>query len=331
MPAELRPFPTVDLVALAEAGIPPPELLCSDLLYRGALHSLAGPPDCGKSTLAYWWALHLLANGEAVVLIDEESGREQTVEKLLALGADPRHLERLAYVEFPGRQWDQADILGFARLLQDWKPALVIFDSSAAFLTLAGRDEDRAPDSTWFYKGILLHAARLSGAAVVVLDHIPKDNKTGRYARGSGAKLATVDVALMLDVIIPFSRQQSGLLKLKVTKDRRGYLHRAFEVRVEVEPASMALVFERVESEQEDELAGLGPAAVKVLEALRASTVPLSVRQIIDAVAGRHGHGLKRQTVSTALNDLAGRDLVDCADTGAVGEKYWSAVQGRQP
>lgn len=323
--AEGRPFPTVDLAALAEAGIPLPELLCDRLLYRGGLHSLAGPPDAGKSTLGYWWALHLLADGEAVVLVDEESGREQVVEKLLALGAEPRHLERLAYVEFPGRLWDEADALGFARLLQEWKPALVVFDSSAAFLTLAGRDEDRAPDATWFYKGILLGAARLSGAAVVVLDHVTKDGKTGRYARGSGAKLATVDVALMVDVIRPFSRQQSGLLRLSVTKDRRGYLHRGYEVRVDVEPGTMALTLERVDAAGIE--AGLTPAAAKILEALRAAREPLTIRSVIDRIADRHGHGLRRETVSRELNRLLEDGLVD--GSGEVGvSKLWIATSG---
>src|SRR6266516_5324204 len=88
-----RPFVTVDLVELATAGVPAPELLCHGLLYRGALHSLAGPPDAGKSTLLYLWLAELLAAGHPAALIDEESGREATVEKFLALGIDPAHLQ----------------------------------------------------------------------------------------------------------------------------------------------------------------------------------------------------------------------------------------------
>lgn len=322
---EPRPFPTVDLAALAEAGVPAPELLCSELLYRGGLHSLAGPPDCGKSTIAYLWLLELLAQGEAVVLVDEESGREQVVEKLLALGAEPRHLERLAYVEFPGRRWDQADRAGLRVLVDEWKPALVVFDSSAAFLTLADRDEDRAPDVTAFYKVVLLAIARESGAAVVVLDHVTKEQKGGGYARGSGAKKANVDVLFMLDPIRPFSRHQSGLLKLTVPKDRRGYLHRAFEVRVEVERGTMALTFERVEAAGLE--AGLTPAAAKVLEALRTAREPLTIRSLIDRIADRHGHGLRRETVSRELNRLLEDGLVDAS--GEVGaSKLWIATTG---
>jgi hypothetical protein len=322
---EVRPFPTVDLVELAKAGVPEPELLCGGLLYRGGLHALAGPPDCGKSTLAYWWALHLLAAGETVVLVDEESGREQVVEKLLDLGGEPHHLERLAYVEFPGRGWDNADRAGLAALLAEQRPALVIFDSSAAFLTLAGWDEDRAPDVTRFYK-LLLDAARSSGAAVLIIDHVTKDGANGGYARGSGAKKANVDVLLMVDPVRPFSRQQDGLLKLTVTKDRRGYLHREQEVRVVVEGGPMALVVERAEPAADPALAGLAPATRKVVEALRASVVPLTNQQIGDWIAAKYQTGLRRATISKALTEVCQEGLADEAEPGPHGLKYWQAV-----
>jgi len=68
---EPRPFPTTDLAAVAKAGIGEPTLLFNRLLYRGMLHSLAGPPDCGKSTIAYRAALDELVQGATVVILDE--------------------------------------------------------------------------------------------------------------------------------------------------------------------------------------------------------------------------------------------------------------------
>ena len=41
--------------------------------------------------------------------------------------------------------------------------------------------------------------------------------------------------------MVPFSRSQSGPLKLLVHKDRRGYLHRAHEIAVNVDPGHGAL------------------------------------------------------------------------------------------
>jgi hypothetical protein len=322
---QLRPFPTVDLAEIAKAGVPAPTLLFNDLLYRGMLHSLAGPPDCGKTTIAYRAALERLAMDEHVVVLDEEGGREVVAEKFLALGAEPAHLERLHYVEFPGRSWDEADRAGLWELLGRVKPTLVIVDSAGAFLGAAGQDENWAAHVTPFYK-LLLAAARDHNTAVLVLDHVTKNENTGRYARGSGAKLQVADVALMVDAIRPFNRHQSGLLKLSVSKDRRGYLHRRFEVRVDVEDGTMALTFDRVEAEEGDpELAGLPPAAVKILTVLRAAAGPMAVREIVDGVADRFGHGLKRPTVSRSLNTLADRALVD--GEGESGkEKCWWAL-----
>jgi hypothetical protein len=331
---ETRPFPRVDLAGLARAGIAPPELLCSGLLYRGGLHSLAGPPDSGKSTLLYLWAIELLGADAAVVLLDEEAGRELACEKLLALGASPELLARLHYVEFPARGWDEADRRGLAALLAELRPALVGFDSAGAFLAQAGLRENEAPDVTSFYKGVLLAAARQSGAAVVVLDHVPKLEEATRYARGSGAKLQLVDVAYMIDPVKPFTREQGGLLKLAVTKDRRGYLTRAHEVRVDVEDGRLALAVRAAAAGDaglgDPELAALGlpPAALKLLVVLRAAGgAPLTARELVDRVAERFGHGLGRQTVSTSLNELAKRDLADGEeDRARRGEKRWWAL-----
>jgi KaiC/GvpD/RAD55 family RecA-like ATPase len=331
---ESRLFPRVDLAALARQGISPPQLVCDRLLYRGGLHSLAGPPDSGKSTLLYLWTLQLLSLGEPVVLLDEEAGRELAVEKLLALGATPELLAGLVYVEFPARGWDEPDRRGLARLLAEVGPALIGFDSAGAFLAQAGLRENEAAEVTGFYKGVLLPAARQHQAAVVVLDHVTKQEEASRYARGSGAKLQLVDVALMVEPITRFSRHQGGLLKLQVAKDRRGYLARAHQVRIEVEDGRMALsITEQGAGEpglDDPDLAGLDlpPAARKLLVVLRERRgEPLVASELVDRIKQRFGHGLGRQTVSTALNDLAKRDLVDGEeDRSRYGEKRWWAL-----
>jgi hypothetical protein len=329
---QARPFPRVDLATLARVGIAPPELVCSGLLYRGGLHSLAGPPDSGKSTLLYVWTLEMLAAGASVVLLDEEAGRELATEKLLALGAAPELLDRLVYIEFPARTWDTPDRRGLAALVDQVRPALVGFDSAGAFLGQAGLRENDAPDVTAFYKGVLLPTARQSHAAVVVLDHVTKQEDAGRYARGSGAKLQLVDVAFMVEPVRAFTRQQSGLLRLTVAKDRRGWLARAHEVRVEVDAGRLEVGIApaggQVDSIVDDPaLAGLdlSPAALKLLAVLRAAEgTPLTRRELVDRVAERYGHGLARPTVSSALNELAKAGLADGEeDRARHGEKRW--------
>jgi hypothetical protein len=320
-----RPFPTVDLQAVAKAGIPKPTLLFYGLLYRGMLHSLAGPPDSGKTTIALRAALDLLVQGETVVILDEEGGREVVTEKLLDLGASLTNLdpERLIYSEFPTRTWDEHDRAGLWELLGRVQPTLVLADSAGAFLAVAGQNENWAEHTIPFYK-LLLAAARDHNTAVVVVDHVPKSDTGGRYARGSGSKLQITDVAYMVEAIRPFSRHQDGLLRLTASKDRRGHLHRHHEIKVIAEGGLMAL--EITAAADPTDLAGLSPAATKVLEALRALGSPATNRQIVDQIVAKHGHGLKRNTVSTALRDLSEAGLVDEAEPGPRGLKYWLAT-----
>ena len=326
---EPRPFPTVDLAAVAKAGIPEPTLLFNRLLYRRMLHSLAGPPDGGKSTLGYRAVLDLLVQGETVVVLDEEGGRDVVTEKLLDLGATPADLdpERLVYVEFPSRIWDEADRAGLWELLSRVRPALVLVDSAGAFLAVAGQNENWAEETIPFYK-LLLQAARDHNTAVLVIDHVIKAESSGRYARGSGAKLQIVDVAYMVNAVKPFSRQQDGLLTLTVSKDRRGYLHRHHEVKVIVEDGLIVLEIRPVAAAADPVLAGLPPADIKVLEALRQVDSPATIRQIVDQVAAKHGHSLRRPTVSIALGRLAERELVDGAGDPGKEKRWWATTPG---
>jgi hypothetical protein len=343
-----RPFAPVDLAELARHGIPEPELVCHGLLYRGGLHSLAGPPDCGKSTLLYLWALELLAQDQRVVLLDEESGREQVTEKLLSLGATPDLLapDRLIYQDFPGRTWDPADHQALDELLERTRPALVGLDSAGAFLAVAGLSENESEHVTGFYKAVLLHAARTWNTAVVVLDHQGKADEAGRYARGSGAKLALVDVHLRVEAVVPFSRSQSGLLKLLVQKDRRGYLHRAHEIAINVDAGegTLGLAFTPVDhtvgrdgtrtegfpgdpAATDPALADLPPATRKLLVVLRdANGQPLTRRELVDRVKARWNHALRRPTASSALNELAKRGLADAEQGDDHGDKHWWAT-----
>ncbi len=225
-PAPSQFFKRYDLAALARTGVPEPQFLCEGLLYTGGLHSVAGPPDCGKSTLMCWAAMEVLASGGEFVLMDEESGPAQYTEKLLALGARADQLERLHYFPFPGVNWSTLEVAAFIRMVTLINPRVIAWDSSAAFMARAGMSEDDAGDVTRFWSQVLTPCARDVGAAVLIADHDAKNAGPSRYSRGSSAKLAATDVQYKMEIISPFSRIARGDVKLNVTKDRRGYLHR---------------------------------------------------------------------------------------------------------
>lgn len=329
-PTAAEPLPVVDLAALARAGVPAPVRICGDLLYRGHLHQLIGAPEAGKSTIAAAWALDVLRAGEAVIWIDEETGPEQMVEKLVALGATPDLLTRLTYVPFPGRTWGQADIDVLDELMTSTAPTLAVVDSVSAVMSAAGLNENDNTDASRIYKTVYLRMAREHGAAVVVLDHVAKSDEGGRYARGASSKLGLVDVSWRLDVIRRFSRTQDGVLKLVIGKDRRGYLHGTHELRV-LTGGTLTVNITEVDSTAgaQDDAAEdtLAPAAGKLLDALRRRAEPATINQLVDTVAELHGHGLKRETASRNLSDLVKKGLAVSFDPERPGgPKRWAAV-----
>lgn len=56
------------------------------------------------------------------------------------------------------------------------------------------------------------------------------------------------------------------------------------------------------------------PAKAKLLEALRSADGPQTAAALVDWIAEKHGHGLKRPTVSTYLNQLLRDGLADCIE-----------------
>ena len=57
---------------------------------------------------------------------------------------------------------------------------------------------------------------------MLVIDHDTKSSEASRYARGSGAKLAVLDVQFKIEIVTAFSRQQSGELKFRVVERQAG-------------------------------------------------------------------------------------------------------------
>lgn len=72
--------------------------------------------------------------------------------------------------------------------------------------------------------------------------------------------------------------------------------------------------------------AGLPPAALKLLEAMDAIGRPAGQNDLVDAIAAKHGHGLRRETVSRTLTSLEQRGLVRAVDTGRFATKLWGRV-----
>lgn len=296
-------YKTTSLSARMKAGVPKPRLICGGQLYRGALHCIAGPPDSGKTTLVLSWIQQLLMDGEHVLFLDEESGPDIVTEKLSALGASINELDRLVYCPFPGRVWSDKDVTGLLEMVADVKPALVLFDSSAVFLARAGADENTASGVTNWWSRVLSPIAREHGAAVVVVDHDGKSTADTRFARGSSAKLAAVDVMIKVNLVRAFTRAQSGELKLTVSKDRRGYLHRTWSVEVVTGSGVIVFGFSKTDAPNATDTSAWSRDRTAVYEAL-SPAVPMNYHDLNDSIHKSRGYRMTRVALVAELEAL---------------------------
>lgn len=322
-------LPDYDLGALAAQGVKEPPRIAHGMLYPGCVHCLAGIPGGGKTTLMAWWMLRHIRDGGNVMLLDEESGPEQAAEKFLDLGATPAELRppRFTYIPFPSRRWNTADLAQLHERIIQRQPGIIGWDSVAAFLAIAGADENSATDVTRFWQHVLVPCARHFGAAVVGVDHTVKNGEHGGYGRGSGAKRAASDVQYILETVKPFNRQQDGILRLTTApgKDRRGWLAAAYEIHVRTGETIILEIGEALEVIPAGRIE-MSPGKAKLWEALKAvasEDAPVSANDLVDWIVRRYGHGLKRQTCSTYLNELAVDGLADSISTKPGQPKFW--------
>lgn len=311
---------TVPLGNVARRGVAAPVLMCDGFLYEGGLHSMAGAPDAGKSTLCLFWVLQLLLENRSVLFMDEEGGPEIVTEKLVGLGAQPHHLENLTYVPFPGSDWSDSDIGELVALAEDVRPSLMLWDSSAAFLARAGLDENLAGPVTAWWSKVLTPIARNLGVAMLVIDHDVKSSEGSRYARGSGAKLAAIDVQFKVEIEKPFTRNENGLLRIKVTKDRRGWLHRDWRVDVETGDGRILPSFSHWEEPDAEPDTSKWPPSRRslwtVMDGIYRTQAELIDRIVARGLINYNGEatGLRRETASRELTELARDGFADRDD-----------------
>ncbi|MCL4761292.1 MAG: AAA family ATPase [Burkholderiales bacterium] len=194
----------------------------------------------------------------------------------------------------------------------------------------------------------LQHDCQRVGAALLVVTHHNRKPGTGatRIVGAGPAEWGRVligltvrsrhtdpatrasDVVTDLDVIGGEIPDQTWRVRRKVWADDPDDLDSPLHVETTVEPVEAT-------AGATDPTADLGPAARKLLEALTEATTATTAAALVDAVARRHGHGLKRETVSRTLNDLARRGLVVATDQpttpGAFGAKLWQLAAPCDP
>lgn len=195
----------------------------SCLLYAGKMHMLQAEPSSGKTWVAVYAVDEVLRAGGAAVVVDYEDTVAGFLGRLLAAGARPADIaERFRYVH-PDGPFGAAERRRLFELVDELNADLVVIDGVGESLTRQGLSEDKATD--WnLWVDLLPRPMTQRGATVLMLDHVAKDpEQRGRWARGTGAKLGSVDgVSYHVKIRQAFSRQRAGSVHLVVAKDRPG-------------------------------------------------------------------------------------------------------------
>jgi hypothetical protein len=194
------------------------------VFYPGKINALFGESESGKTWVALAAVVEQLLEGNQVFYLDFEDSRQGIRSRLKSLGVEQTNLKSFSYAN-PDDAFDLAvrDFLQVA--LEESKPTLVVVDGVNAAMNLMGLDLEKNKDATYFSQ-MVLRPLRNFGAAVVTIDHVTKSKDArGNYAIGAQAKRADIDgCAIAVEMVMPFGRGGAGELRLKVTKDRPGFV-----------------------------------------------------------------------------------------------------------
>lgn len=192
------------------------------LLYPGRVNALIGEPESCKSFAAQIAAGEVLKDGGTVWYLDFESEARDVVGHLLALGVPQDDIVKgLVYVRPDEPIGDAVKVLHEQR-----DSHLTIVDGVNSALVANGLEPNSNKDVANFWAVLVRPLQLVTDGPLVTVDHVAKDRQNrGDWAVGAGQKKALVDGAMLaFELIQPFGRGRTGLIKILVFKDRPGAL-----------------------------------------------------------------------------------------------------------
>lgn len=223
----------IDLSVAAKMGPPPrPDILVrSDgvaLLYRKKINFFFGPPESAKSWVAQYACVQVLRAGGSFLYLDFENSAQDVADHFRCLGVNPEVEMTLArgraiYMN-PTRLYntEAKDLLSQVLQLKPW---LVVIDG----MTGAMRCLDRAYDSNTDFAHFEMEFMRpltASGAALVAIDHVPKNSDGTSPIGAQHKKAATTGAMMKFFAIDKPGRGKKGRIRMYIEKDKGGWLRR---------------------------------------------------------------------------------------------------------
>jgi hypothetical protein len=197
------------------------------IFYSGQVNLLFGDPESGKTLVAQAAASEALKAGRKVLVVDiDHNGPTATVCRLLDYGVPEdalRNPEVFRYVE-PEDHIHLAEIVAAAKA---WRPAVAVVDSVGELLPLL-RLSSNSPDDFTAGHAKILKPLAMSGAAVIAVDHLPKnpENRASGPTGTAAKRRAVGGVSIRVTINEPFAPGREGSCFLSLNKDRHGGLRR---------------------------------------------------------------------------------------------------------
>lgn len=217
-------------VFAGKADPPEPNILpfigTSYLFYAGEFNLVYGDTESGKT----WLCLAAVAAtieggaGRAVVIDLDHNGSASLLNRLEMLGATRELLSdqqvfRLAEPE------TEAELKALVADLSVFKPDVVVLDSLGEVMPLFRANSNSADDFTVVHTNVI-KPLKQSGAAVLVVDHLPKSAESRKYGpTGTAAKTRAVGgiaVRVSAEKGVPPRRGGSGKAGTVQGSSRRG-------------------------------------------------------------------------------------------------------------
>ena len=194
------------------------------MFYAGRVNGLIGESESGKTWLALLAVCQELDAGHHVLYVDPEDTAPGVIDRLRALGATDEQLAtQLAYIN-PDEPLSTIPLADFREISAARPWSLVVVDGVNAAMTLLGLEMNDNTDATRFAQAVL-RPLTSTGAAVVVVDHLPKNNGESKGGIGAQAKRAMMTgCSIRVVVTNPFGRGLTGELALTIDKDRPGHV-----------------------------------------------------------------------------------------------------------
>jgi hypothetical protein len=195
------------------------------LWYPGRVNGLYGEPGKGKTWIALAVVAEVLADpGASVAWIDLEEPAVGIVTRLMLDLGVPAQAIAERFMHFAPEESISAGRAMSDELMAQ-NPDWIVIDSTGEALSLEGAKPNNDDEVAAWFRTWPRWLANKTGAGVLVIDHVIKDEATrSLWPGGSQRKKAAINgSAFMATPIKELGRGVEGRLKLVTSKDRNGY------------------------------------------------------------------------------------------------------------